>query len=254
MGCGSSRPAVGEPLAPDTGRDVELACAANADSLPELDCDDGKSRKDLFRMPMLWKRARDTAEQSDTYEGVAGDEESGEPEATKKGDDELGRGAYALIALGFVLAVVSILGLLYLMCILGVMQVVVGNGLTYLISALLVLLVLLLIAPFVLPYLFSLRWRIPAYIKRRLWEIPPKILPMIESMMVGLLQQMEQRIIAKLMEMPKEVAGAVTGGALKGLKAANKAGRAGVSVVRRGSRGRSRKSSNSKRADSADLP
>merc|ERR1711972_338049 len=99
--------------------------------------------------------------------------------------------------------------------------------------AVLLLLVALISAPYLLPYLFSLYWRIPAYIKRKLWEIPRQILPLIENLMAGLLHQMEQRILERLTEMPKDVAYAVTGGVRKGIKTVKKAGQCGMSVVRR---------------------
>merc|ERR1712157_61202 len=101
-----------------------------------------------------------------------------------------------------------------------------------------VVLVLLAVIPclaYALPMIVRKVYEFPGYVKAKLWEIPPLILPLFENMIKGLLAQMEERILEKLKDMPKDVAKAVTrvGGAAtemgsKGLKKARSAGSRGL--------------------------
>mmetsp|Transcript_30664 Transcript_30664/g.56032 ORF Transcript_30664/g.56032 Transcript_30664/m.56032 type:complete len:254 (-) Transcript_30664:26-787(-) len=123
---------------------------------------------------------------------------------------------------------------IYCMCMAGVLTTVVGNLLTYPVLVAILLLVIMTAVPFVLEALSKL-WgeilNLPGEIEAKLWEIPTSLLPMLESAMKRLLDEMEHRIITKLMEMPKEVAHAVTHGAHDAAKLAGKAPGAAINVV-----------------------
>lgn len=123
-----------------------------------------------------------------------------------------------------------------LMWALGVMQVVLGNMLTYVIGFIALLLVSIPLAICLLQKLLDKLWKIPGLLRQKLWEIPPMILPMLEGMIKGLLQQMEERIISKLTELPRETMMAMTrvGGKAadlgkKGFQKAKSLGRLGKS-------------------------
>merc|ERR1712232_996980 len=80
-------------------------------------------------------------------------------------------------------------------------------------QAIMVVIAFLAIIPclvYALPILKRKVLEFPAFVKRKLWEIPPAILPLVENMMKGLLEEMEKRILEKLKDMPKDVAHAVT--------------------------------------------
>lgn len=119
---------------------------------------------------------------------------------------------------------------------LGIMQVVIG---VISAQAIMVIIAILLVVPclvYALPKLKEMLFAIPGKVKAKLWEIPPAILPLVESMMVGLLSQMEERILDKLAKMPRDVAHAVTHVG----SAATDLGKKGFGKAREvGSRGRS---------------
>eukprot|EP00403_Amphidinium_massartii_P015362 CAMPEP_0178410104 /NCGR_PEP_ID=MMETSP0689_2-20121128/20807_1 /TAXON_ID=160604 /ORGANISM="Amphidinium massartii, Strain CS-259" /LENGTH=202 /DNA_ID=CAMNT_0020031269 /DNA_START=9 /DNA_END=613 /DNA_ORIENTATION=+ len=99
----------------------------------------------------------------------------------------------------------------------GVLMTVAGNLLTFPVKVALILLAIMTALPFLLKKLQEVHafyLGLPQYIEEKLWErftgILPSILPMFETMMKGLLDEMEHRIIAKLKDMPKDVAYAVT--------------------------------------------
>jgi hypothetical protein len=94
---------------------------------------------------------------------------------------------------------------------LGVMQVVIGVIFSQIIMVVLALLLVIPCVVYALPKLKDAVVSVPSYIRRKLWEIPPLILPMFESMIKGLLHEMEQRILDKLKDMPKDVSKAVIG-------------------------------------------
>eukprot|EP00929_Paragymnodinium_shiwhaense_P026114 TRINITY_DN15594_c0_g1_i1.p1 TRINITY_DN15594_c0_g1~~TRINITY_DN15594_c0_g1_i1.p1 ORF type:complete len:376 (-),score=57.40 TRINITY_DN15594_c0_g1_i1:482-1609(-) len=93
---------------------------------------------------------------------------------------------------------------------LGIMQVVIG---VISAQAIMFICIILLIIPclaYALPKIKEFIFAIPGKVKEKLWQIPPAVLPLVESMMSGLLTKMEERILAKLATMPKDVACAVT--------------------------------------------
>mmetsp|Transcript_13412 Transcript_13412/g.31513 ORF Transcript_13412/g.31513 Transcript_13412/m.31513 type:complete len:186 (-) Transcript_13412:284-841(-) len=147
-----------------------------------------------------------------TEESQDGDVEAPPADAWKPGC-----GTYVKLMFLYIFIWVSLAAFCYFLWIIGVMQSVVGNILTYPVLFAMALLCVMTVAPCLLSWIASLWWRIPRYIKRKLWEIPPAILPLVETMMKGLLDQMEHRIIEKLKDLPKDCAHAVThvGGAVK---------------------------------------
>merc|ERR1712137_578224 len=91
------------------------------------------------------------------------------------------------------------------------MQVVIGVIFSQVIMVVMALLLLIPCVAYALPMLKDAISSIPGYVKRKLWEIPPLILPLFETMIKGLLQEMEQRILEKLIDLPKDVSKAVVG-------------------------------------------
>merc|ERR1711879_383528 len=93
---------------------------------------------------------------------------------------------------------------------LGVMQVVIGVIMSQAIMVVVALLAIIPCLVYAIPLLKQKVLEFPSYVKTKLWEIPPAVLPLVESMMKGLLEEMERRILEKLKDMPKDVAHAVT--------------------------------------------
>jgi len=117
---------------------------------------------------------------------------------------------------------------------LGVIQVVLGNFMTYVIGAVAAVLLALPLLFCFMERLLHLPSRIAHYFKRKLWELPTKIIPFVEHVLAGQLHKMEERIITKLTEMPHEVARAVTGGLRKGARTLKKASSAPATAFRKG--------------------
>lgn len=83
----------------------------------------------------------------------------------------------------------------------SLMNVVVGVMMSQVVQYVLLLMILL---PCFLVFVKKIV-ELPAYIQQKLWEIPPLILPMIETMLMKLLLEMEHRIMEKLTNLPRDV-------------------------------------------------
>jgi len=121
------------------------------------------------------------------------------------------RGTTCYMWLCFTALWCALLALFVILWDLGVMQVVLGVIFSQVIMVIMSLLLLIPCVAYALPMLKDAILSIPAYVKRKLWEIPPLILQLFETMIKGLLQEMEQRILDKLIDLPKDVSKAVVG-------------------------------------------
>lgn len=119
------------------------------------------------------------------------------------------KGTNCYMWLVFVALWCALLAIFVILWELGVMQVVIGVIFSQAIMVVLALLLLIPCLVYTLPMIKEKLFAIPGYIKRKLWEIPPLILPLFENMIKGLLHEMEQRILEKLKDLPKDVAKAV---------------------------------------------